>query len=193
LQTSEEDRFSETDGPHLLNTWSRIYLHGCLALIVVFATAYVVQLLVPFYDFIGSRGLSVLFSILTIVLAPPLIGSLILLGLLPMLGKHEGLRGLDVWDDRVISEITRAKKKTQIVIINWPNKEVRTMGVLTGTFAAMSSDQQLASVYVPTAPQTRYGYIRVVPLEEVEITDWTLKQWQLYQLTFGSAHPGQKA
>jgi hypothetical protein len=193
LQTSEEDRFSETDGPHLLNTWSRIYLHGCLALIVVFAIAYFVQLLVPFYDFTGSRGLSVLFSILTIVLAPPLIGSLILLGLLPMLGKHEGLRGLDVWDDRVISEITRAKKKTQIVIINWPNKEVRTMGVLTGTFAAMSSDQQLASVYVPTAPQTRYGYIRVVPLEEVEITDWTLKQWQLCQLTFGSAHPRQKA
>ena len=75
------------------------------------------------------------------------------------------------------------------MLINWPSETVRTMGVLTTTFSSENSDQELAAVYVPTAPQTRLGYIRVVPLDSVEFTDWTLKQWQLYQFTFASYSP----
>ena len=107
-----------------------------------------------------------------------------------MLGKKEGLRGLEVWDDRLLSEVSRAKQRTRIVILNWPSNEVRTMGVMTATFKSNGSGREMAAVYVPTAPQTKLGYIRIVAVEDVEFTDWTLKQWQLYQLTFGSVNPG---
>ena len=88
-------------------------------------------------------------------------------------------------------QLSRARKQAQIVIIDWPSKEIRTMGVLTATFNSQDSDRKLAAVYVPTAPQTRLGYIRIVALDSVEHTDWTLKQWQLYQFTFASFSPEQ--
>ena len=65
------------------------------------------------------------------------------------------------------------------------------MGILTSTFQSQNSEKQLAAVYVSTAPQTKFGYIRVVELADVEFTDWTFRQWQLYQFTFGAASPEQ--
>jgi len=52
---------------------------------------------------------------------------------------------------------------------------------------ALSGNSQRATVSVPAAPKTRYGYIRVVARGEVEVTGLTSKEWQLYQLTFGSS------
>ena len=63
------------------------------------------------------------------------------------------------------------------------------MGVLTATLDTDQNGRKLAAVYVPTAPQTRLGYIRIVAVDDLEFTNWTLKQWQLYQLTFGSVIP----
>lgn len=187
LQPQSESMSS--DSSHLLGTWTRIYLHGCIAFLLVYAMAYVVSRLVPLFDFIESPALSVFLAILAILILPPVVGSLVLYGLLPLLGKNEAWRGLEAWDDKLLSEVSRAKQRTRIVILNWPSKEVRTMGILTATFDANDTSKQMAAVYVPTAPQTKLGYIRIVAIDDLEFTDWTLKQWQLYQLTFGSVNP----
>ena len=81
------------------------------------------------------------------------------------------------------------KEKARIVIVSWPSPEIRTMGVLTSTFRSEDGGKQLASVYIPTAPQTKLGYIRVIEFDQIEVTDWSLKQWQLYQFTFASLSP----
>jgi uncharacterized membrane protein len=176
---------------HSLNMWTRICLHGLIAFAVICAVAYVVTLLAPIFDFTGNRALAIILSIVAILVGPPLLGSIILFGVFPLLGKNEAWRGLLAWDDRILAEVSGAKEKARVVIINWPSKEVRTMGVLTATFASEESGRQLAAVYVPTAPQTKLGYIRIVELDDVEFTDWTLKQWQLYQFTFGSVSPDE--
>ncbi len=182
---------SVANEPYRLGTWARIYLHGFIASVVVYGLAYVVMLLVPMFDFTGSRAVAIALSMATILIVPPLVGSLILFGVLPLLGKKEAWRGVTAWDDRLFSQLFSARQKVRIVIVNWPSREVRTLGVLTATLTSKDSDRQLAAVYVPTAPQTRLGYIRVVSLDEVEFTDWTLRQWQMYQLTFGSVSPNQ--
>jgi hypothetical protein len=174
---------------HSLSTWTRICVHGLIAFAVICAGAYVVTLLAPIFDFTGNRLLAITLSIVAILAGPPLLGCLVLFGVFPLLGKNEAWRGLLAWDDRILAEVSGAKEKARVVIINWPSKEVRTMGVLSATFAAEESGKQLAAVYIPTAPQTRLGYIRIVSLEDIELTDWTLKQWQLYQFTFGSVSP----
>ena len=174
---------------HYLGTWTRIYLHGILAFVVLYIVAYVVTHLVPIFDVFGSQPAAIMLSILAILLVPPLVGSLILYGLFPLIGMKDGWRGVIGWDERLFSRVSSAREKVRIVIINWPSREVRTMGVLTSTFTAKDPGKRLAAVYVPTAPQTRLGYVRVVPLDDVEATDLTLKEWQLYQLTFGSASP----
>lgn len=190
-----DDRSSDSgpgiQGSHSLNTWTRVYLHGLLALVVLFAIAYAVSRIAPAFDFVGSRPLAIATAIVVILAGPPIIGSIILFGVFPLLGKKEAWRGLVAWDDRLISEVSDAREKAQVVIINWPSREVRTMGVLTATFDDDGSGRKLAAVYTPTAPQTKFGYVRVVDLEDVEFTDWTLKEWQLYQFTFGSAAPAR--
>ncbi|TWT85130.1 hypothetical protein CA13_66120 [Planctomycetes bacterium CA13] len=174
---------------HSLDTWARVYLHGLIAFVLIFAIAYLVTLLLPVFDFTGNRLLSIVVTVFAILVGPPMVGSVILFGVFPLLGKKEALRGLLRWDDRLLNEISDAKEKAQIVMINWPSEEVRTMGVLTSSFLSPEGATQLAAVYVPTTPQTKLGYIRVVKLDQVEFTDWTLKQWQLYQFTFGSVCP----
>lgn len=176
---------------HSLNTWTRVYLHGLIAFILIYVVAYLVALLLPVFDFTGNRGVAIAAAITAILLGPPLVGSIILFGLFPLLGKKEAWRGLLAWDDRLISEVSDAKEKTRVVIVSWPSAEVRTMGVLTSTFQSEESGKLLAAVYLPTAPQTKFGYIRIVELDRVEFTDWTLKQWQLYQFTFGVVSPEQ--
>ena len=37
--------------------------------------------------------------------------------------------------------------------------------------------------------RTRLGYIRLVPMDDIKVTNWTLEQWQLHQFTFGSVIP----
>lgn len=174
---------------HTLGTWTRIYLHGCIAFLVVYALTLVVSRLVPLFGFVDSPVLAFVLAILAILVLPPLVGSIVLYGLLPLLGKKEAWRGLAAWDNKLVSEVSRAKQMARIVILNWPSEEVRTMGVLTATFDADEGSRQMAAVYVPSAPQTRVGYIRIVAVDDLEFTDWTLKQWHLYQLTFGSANP----
>lgn len=189
MDFNESDESVGTEADHSLNNWARIYLHGFIAFLVIYVLAYVVTLLVPVFDNFGNRPLAIVLSIMAILVGPPLVGSVILYGQFPLLGKKEAWRGMLAWDDRLLTEVSDAKEKARIVIINWPSEEVRTMGVLTSTFASQDQDKRLAAMYVPTAPQTRLGYIRVVALDDIEFTDWTLKQWQLYQLTFGSANP----
>lgn len=177
------------ESQHLLSKWTRIYLHGLIAFLLIFAIAYVVTRLLPFFEFSDNPVFAMALSIIAIVVGPPLLGSLILYGLFPLLGKKQGWRGLLGWDDRLITEVSEAKEKVRVVIIRWPSDNVRTMGILTSTFLSKKSGKQLAAVYVPTAPQTKLGYIRIVEVDDVEYTDWTLQQWQLYQFTFGSVNP----
>lgn len=174
---------------HSLTTWARIYIHGCIVLAVIVAAAYIVSQLVPLFGFVGSPALATVLSILTVIVAPPVIGSVVLFGVLPLLGRHAAWRGREAWDDRLYSELTQAKSKTRVVIVRWPDENVRTMGVLTATLDRDDNGQQMAAVYVPTAPYTRYGYIRIVPSDALELTDWTLKEWQMFQLSFGSMGP----
>ena len=188
-QPNVEPSWDQDEQPQVLSTWARICLHGWLALIVLGIAAYIVTWLIPLFDFAGSRSAAVGLALLTILIGPPLLGAIVLFGLLPLLGRREGLSGIRFWDDRLFSAVKRARQKAQIVVIDWPNRDVRTMGILTGVLNSPDDGEQLATVYVPTAPQTRYGYIHVVRLANLEMTDWTLKEWQLYQLSFGAVRP----
>lgn len=186
ISPDEEDRIGSK---HSLSTWARIYLHGIIAFVAIAVVAYVVMLLAPVFDFTGNPSLAIGLSIAAILVGPPLVGSFILFGLFPLMGTKAAWRGWLAWDDRLLAEVSTAKEKARVVIIKWPSEHVRTIGVLTSTFTSNESGKLLAAVYVPTAPQTKLGYIRIIEHDEVEFTDWTLKQWQLYQFTFGAASP----
>lgn len=189
MKFAEPESTGSNRRSHILGTWTRIYIHGFIGLVAIFIVAYIIKQLAPLFDFVGNPVLSAIVAILVVIIAPPLLGSLILFGVFPLMGRKEAWKGIDVWDERLVNEVADAKERSKIVIVNWPSDEVRSIGVLTSTFKSEASGIEMATVYIPTVPPTKFGYVHVMPLSSIERTTWTLKEWQLYQLTFGAMAP----
>jgi uncharacterized membrane protein len=49
-----------------------------------------------------------------------------------------------------------------------------------------ASGQELAVVYVPTAPNPTSGYLEIVPVAELVSTDWTLDEAMQFVITAGN-------
>ena len=94
-------------------------------------------------------------------------------------------------EERLVGELSKTRKHPVIVLINWPSATERTMGVMTSIFPATDKSPEMGAVYVPVAPRSRHGYIRIVPTSEIEETGWTLKEFQVFHLTAGSVAPDQ--
>jgi uncharacterized membrane protein len=52
----------------------------------------------------------------------------------------------------------------RVVLIDFPSPGLKAIGFVMRTFADATTGQQLAAVYVPTAPNPTSGYLQVVPL-----------------------------
>ena len=76
----------------------------------------------------------------------------------------------------------------QVALLDWPNPDVKTLGLVTGTFKA-ESGQELAAVYMPGTPGPSKGSLKVVSLDSITITDWTVSDIQDFHYTFGSVSP----
>ncbi|WMJ07362.1 hypothetical protein [Nitrosomonas sp. sh817] len=49
--------------------------------------------------------------------------------------------------------------------------------------------KQLAAVYVPTSPNPTSGYIEILPMENVILTDWTTEEAMTFVVTGGTNAP----
>lgn len=77
----------------------------------------------------------------------------------------------------------------RVVLINFPSPEMKAVGVITRTLRDAKTGEELAAVYVPTAPNPTSGYIEVVPMRDVILTDWTFDQAMAFVVTFGTSAP----
>jgi uncharacterized membrane protein len=77
----------------------------------------------------------------------------------------------------------------RVVLINFPSRDMKAVGVITRTIRDSETGEELAAVYVPTAPNPTSGYIEVLPLKDVILTDWTFDQAMAFVVTFGTASP----
>lgn len=77
----------------------------------------------------------------------------------------------------------------RVVLINFPSREMKTIGLITRILKDSASGEDLAVVYVPTAPNPTSGYIEIVPVRDVIYTDWTFDQAMAFVITGGSNAP----
>jgi len=77
----------------------------------------------------------------------------------------------------------------KVVLLDYPNPGVKTLGLITGTFKSVTSGQELASVFMPGTPDPSKGTIKIIPLEDVMVTEWTLEDIRDFHRTFGSVSP----
>lgn len=77
----------------------------------------------------------------------------------------------------------------RVVLIDFPSPEMRAVGLLTHRMRDKTTGAELASVYVPTAPNPTSGYIEIVPVDRIIFTDWTFDQAMSFIITGGSNAP----
>lgn len=77
----------------------------------------------------------------------------------------------------------------RVVLINFPNREMKTIGLVTRAMRDTTTGTELAVVYVPTAPNPTSGYIEIVPLADIIQTDWTMEQAMAFVMTGGTNAP----
>ena len=79
----------------------------------------------------------------------------------------------------------------RVVLIDFPSRDMKAIGIVTRTLRDATTGEELAAVYVPTAPNPTNGYIEIVPFSKLTFTDWTFDQAMAFVVTGGSNAPDE--
>lgn len=77
----------------------------------------------------------------------------------------------------------------RVVLISFPSSEMKAVGFITKIMQDKNSGRKLAAVYVPTSPNPTSGYIEILPMEDVILTDWTTEEAMTFVVTGGTNAP----
>lgn len=77
----------------------------------------------------------------------------------------------------------------RVVLIAFPNPEMRTIGFVTKVIHDEKTNNELAIVYVPTTPNPTSGYMEIVPLKNLISTDWSMDEAMTFILSAGAISP----
>ncbi len=77
----------------------------------------------------------------------------------------------------------------RVVLISFPSPEMKAVGLITKVMRDAGSGEELAVVYVPTSPNPTSGYIEILPLADVVMTDWTMEEAMSFVMTGGTNAP----
>jgi uncharacterized membrane protein len=77
----------------------------------------------------------------------------------------------------------------RVVLISFPSPEMKAVGLITKVMRDSDNGQELAVVYVPTSPNPTSGYIEILPLADVVMTDWTMEEAMSFVMTGGTNAP----
>src|SRR6478735_5487419 len=64
----------------------------------------------------------------------------------------------------------------RVVLIDFPHKDMKSVGFVTRVLHDEATGIELAAVYVPTTPNPTSGYLEVVPMDQLIPTDWSVDQ-----------------
>lgn len=84
---------------------------------------------------------------------------------------------------------TKPDHVQRVVLIDFPNATMKTVGLVTRTFRDENSGREYAAVYVPTTPNPTSGYLEIVPVEKITQTDWTMDQAMAFIISGGAIAP----
>ena len=86
---------------------------------------------------------------------------------------------------------TKPGATQRVVLIDFPNRDMKTLGMVTRVIREQETGRELAAVYVPTTPNPTSGYLEIVPVEYLTPTDWTVDQAMSFIISGGAVSPDE--
>lgn len=77
----------------------------------------------------------------------------------------------------------------RVVLIDFPHRQMKCVGFVTRVIREEGSGRELAAVYVPTTPNPTSGYLEIVPVDQLVLTDWTVDQAMAFIISGGAVSP----
>ena len=84
---------------------------------------------------------------------------------------------------------TKPGSTQRVVLIDFPHRDMKSVGLVTRVIREERSGRELAAVYVPTTPNPTSGYLEIVPVELLTPTDWTVDQAMSFIISGGAVAP----
>jgi uncharacterized membrane protein len=84
---------------------------------------------------------------------------------------------------------TKPGNTQRVVLIDFPHREMKSVGLVTRVIMEEGTGRELAAVYVPTTPNPTSGYLEIVPVELLTPTDWTVDQAMSFIISGGAVAP----
>ena len=84
---------------------------------------------------------------------------------------------------------TQPGSTQRVVLIDFPHREMKSVGLVTRVMKEEGSGRELAAVYVPTTPNPTSGYLEIVPVELLTPTDWSVDQAMSFIISGGAVAP----
>jgi uncharacterized membrane protein len=84
---------------------------------------------------------------------------------------------------------TKPDGAQRVVLINFPHENMKSIGFVTRILHDELTGEELAAVYVPTTPNPTSGYLEIVPVAQLTMTDWTADQAMSFIISGGAVAP----
>ena len=84
---------------------------------------------------------------------------------------------------------TQPEHVDRVVLIDFPHRQMKAVGLVTRTLEDRQTGRQLAAVYVPTTPNPTNGYLELVPIESLVPTDWSMEEAMNFIVSGGAIAP----
>ena len=84
---------------------------------------------------------------------------------------------------------TKPDELQRVVLIEFPSRDMKTIGFVTRVMTDDRTGRQLAAVYVPTTPNPTSGYIEIIPVERLVSTDWSMDEAMTFIISGGAVAP----
>ena len=84
---------------------------------------------------------------------------------------------------------TKPGSTQRVVLIDFPHRDMKSIGLVTRVLQEQGTGRELAAVYVPTTPNPTSGYLEIVPVEMLTPTDWTVDQAMSFIISGGAVAP----
>ncbi len=84
---------------------------------------------------------------------------------------------------------TKPGSTQRVVLIDFPHRDMKSIGLVTRVITEQGTGRELAAVYVPTTPNPTSGYLEIVPVELLTPTDWTVDQAMSFIISGGAVAP----